>query len=60
MTAFYIVLKISALLLVILLPLFVPQRKKKESLTGISNLAVNEHGYLEKVAEGFTDHHPIQ
>ena len=47
MITFYIVLKISALFAVLLLPLIGPKKQKASILQEISNLFVNENGYLE-------------
>jgi hypothetical protein len=44
MTAFYIVLKVGALLAVILIPLIGPKQKNTNSLTATGKLAVNENG----------------
>jgi hypothetical protein len=59
MTAFYIVLKVSALLAIIILPLIGPKKKKIQAEKGISRLAVNEDGYLEYFTANPQDHHPI-
>ena len=47
MTTIYIILKIAALLGVIILPLAGPETKKEKAPTGLSNLCVNEDGFLE-------------
>jgi hypothetical protein len=60
MTAFYIVLKVSALLAILILPLFAPKKKKAKDLSGISKLAVNEDGYLEHFINAPADGHPVQ
>jgi hypothetical protein len=59
MTAFYIILKISALLAIIILPLFGPKRKKLPAPDGLSHLAVNENGCLEIFSAGAEKHHPV-
>jgi hypothetical protein len=60
MTAFYIVLKVSALLVIMILPFFGPKKKSAKGLTGISKLAVNKDGYLEYFINVRTDRHPVQ
>ena len=52
MEAIYIILKVSALLAIIILPLAGPKRKRKEPLTGLSKLSVNEGGFLEPYTPG--------
>jgi hypothetical protein len=47
MTTIYILLKVAALLGVIILPLAGPERKKEKPLKGLSNICVNEGGFLE-------------
>lgn len=60
MTAFYIVLKISALLAILILPLFGPKKKKAKAHGGISKLAVNKNGYLEHFNNAPADRHLVQ
>jgi hypothetical protein len=60
MTAFYILLKISALLAILILPFFGPKKKKAKGITGISKLAVNKDGYLEHFIGAPADRHPVQ
>lgn len=48
MITFIIVLKLSTLLAVMLFPVIGP-KKQKESLKGLSNLFVNQYGYLEYI-----------
>ena len=60
MTAFYIVLKVAALLAIIILPLIGPKKKKAQPETGLSRLAVNEEGYLEYFTANPKDRHPVQ
>ena len=57
MTAFYIILKITALLAIIICPFFRPQKKRPQGKGGISGIAVNENGYLEYVVNIQPDHH---
>jgi hypothetical protein len=40
--------------------LFGPKKKKPKSLSGLSNLSVNEGGYLEHSTSQPIDHHPVQ
>ena len=49
MTTFYIILKVIALLGVILTPLAGPERKKEKAPKGLSNICVNEGGFLEYI-----------
>ena len=60
MTAFYIALKICALLAIIILPLFGPTKRKIPSPQGLSDLSVNENGFLEVYAADNIEHHPVQ
>jgi hypothetical protein len=59
MTAFYVVLKVSALLAIIIVPLVSPKKKKAQAEKALSRLAVNEDGYLEYVIAKPKDHHPM-
>ena len=59
MTAFYIVLKVSALLAIIVLPLIGPKKKKPLTVKAMSNLSVNENGYLEHFTGNTLDHHSV-
>ena len=59
MTAFYIILKVSALLAIILFPLVGPIKKKIKSLDGLSRISVNESGYLEYFNNFPSGHHPV-
>lgn len=58
MTAFYIVLKVAALLAVIILPLTGPKKKKTDSPRDLGKLAVNENG-LNYISEVRVDPHPV-
>jgi len=49
MATIYILLKVAALLGVIILPLAGPERKKEKALSGLSNICVNEGGFLEYI-----------
>jgi hypothetical protein len=60
MTAFYIVLKISALLAILILPLFGPKKKKANGPGGISKFAVNKNGHLEHFNNAPADRHLVQ
>jgi len=55
MTVFYLVLKISAVLAFLLLPLFTGRRKEPDQ-KGMSRLRVNERGYLEVNQDKHPDH----
>lgn len=60
MTAFYIVLKVSVLLAIIIFPLFGPKQKKTPSTQGLSDLSVNENGFLEVYTADNIEYHPVQ
>ncbi|WP_162996831.1 hypothetical protein [Mucilaginibacter kameinonensis] len=47
MTTFYIILKITALLAVIIVSITGPKKKKVSPKTEMSGFAVNPNGYLE-------------
>jgi hypothetical protein len=59
MITIYLVLKISALLAVMLLPLGSPKKKKKGYFIEISNWVVNEDGQLEHLTKILPDHHEL-
>jgi hypothetical protein len=60
MTTLYTVLEVCALLAVIVIPLGGPQKKKTKTLHEISDILVNEEGYLEyAVDRGNDQHHPV-
>jgi hypothetical protein len=59
MTAFYIVLKVNALLAIITLPLIGPKKKKVQAEKALSRLAVNKDGYLEYFTAKTKGHHPM-
>ena len=59
MTALYILLKVIALLAVIIVPLIGPKKKKLPAPTGISDLAVNDEGYLEHYIGKPGEQHPV-
>ena len=61
MTTLYTVLEVCALLAVIIIPLGGPQKKTtKTTPHQISNILVNEEGYLEYAVDHDTDqHHPV-
>ena len=59
MTAFYIILKISALIGIIIISLIGPKKKKSKSPAGMSAILVNENGYLEYSRTASADHHPV-
>jgi len=59
MATFYLILEISALLGVIIFPLAGPKKAKaKKRPQELSNLYVNENGYLEYVKND-KDRHPV-
>ena len=64
MTTLYIVLKVSALLTFIVLPMAGPgkkQKNKKVAPTEISNWAIDENGDLQAhVRNAEPDHHPVK
>jgi len=60
MTTLYTVLEVLALLAVIIIPLGGPQKKTTKTSHQISNILVNEEGYLEYAIDHDTDqHHPV-
>jgi hypothetical protein len=60
MTTLYTVLEVLALLAVIIIPLGGPQKKPAKTPHQISNILVNEEGYLEYAVDHDTDqHHPV-
>jgi len=59
MTAFYMILKVTTLLAVIVIPLIGPKKKKVITVRSVSKLAVNENGYLENFAEKPVRHHHV-
>ena len=62
MTIIYLVLKISALLMVIVLPLAGPKKKKNQKIAPveISNWAIDENGCLESLIKPEPEHHPVR
>lgn len=62
MTTIYLVLKISALLLVMVLPLRGPKKKKttKTAPVEISDWAIDENGCLESLVKTEPDHHSVR
>jgi hypothetical protein len=60
MTAFYIALKVCALLAIIILPLFGPKKKKTPSPQSLGDLSVNENGFLEANTVDNIEHRPVQ
>jgi hypothetical protein len=63
MTTIYLVLKISALLVVLVLPLVGPRKKKNIKGTSIemSDWAINENGSLENLTETNPgEHYPLK
>ncbi|MGZ3751064.1 MAG: hypothetical protein ACXVB0_24670 [Mucilaginibacter sp.] len=62
MTTIYLVLEISALLMVIIIPLRGPKKQKNKKVTPaeISEWAINENGALENYVKAEHDHHNIK
>ncbi len=62
MTIVYLVLKISALLMVIVLPLAGPKKKKKQKIATpeISDWAIDEGGNLVSLIKPEPEHHPVR
>jgi len=60
MSILNVVLQESALLLLVLLPLAHLKRQNKRGDSGISNLAVNEKGYLEEITGNYSDQHHMR
>ena len=62
MTTLYLVLEISALLLVIVLPLSGPKKKKNKTTSPaeISEWAIDEDGNLQKYVKAEPDHHHVR
>jgi hypothetical protein len=56
MTTLFLVLKISALLVVMLLPLGGPGKRKKGNFIELSNWAINENGCLVSLTKTEPDH----
>ena len=62
MTTLYLVLEISALLLVIVLPLAGPKQKKNKKVAPIelSEWAIDENGDLQRFVKHKSHHHPVK
>ena len=62
MTTLYLVLEVSALLLVIVLPLAGPKKKKIKKIAPIeiSEWAIDENGSLEHYVKEEPDHHHVK
>jgi len=62
MTTLYLVLEISALLLVIVLPLAGPKKNKnkKAGPAELSEWAIDENGSLQKYVKAEPDHHHVR
>jgi hypothetical protein len=62
MTTVYLVLEISALLLVIVLPLAGPKKKKENKVapTELSKWAIDANGDLQSYTKVEPDHHPVR
>lgn len=60
MAIFYIILKITTLLAVIILSVSGPKKKKAPPKTEMSGFAVNPDGYLEHFKTSPEYHQPVQ
>ena len=62
MTTLYLVLEVSALLLVIVLPMAGPKKKKTNKIAPveISEWAIDENGSLEHYVKQEHDHHHVK
>jgi hypothetical protein len=62
MTTIYLVLEISALLLVIVLPLAGPKKKKNKKIASIelSEWAIDEKGNLQSFVKQEPNHHTVR
>jgi len=62
MATIYLILEISALLLVIVLPLAGPKKKKNKGLAPIefSEWAIDENGDLQSFVRSEPDHHSVR
>ena len=59
MTVFYIILKISGLLAIIIIPLIGPKKQKTAVKNTIGSLSVNEKGHLEHFTGNPVDHQSV-
>jgi hypothetical protein len=63
MITFYTIIEVTILLAVIVLPLSGPRKKQKKLIKGtdkgLSNISVNENGYLEYSSNTPDDHHLV-
>jgi hypothetical protein len=57
MTTIFLIIKVSALLMAMLLPLGGPKTKKKGYIIELGNWAVNENGYLENFVKTESGHY---
>ncbi|WP_413667103.1 hypothetical protein ACEN9X_21570 [Mucilaginibacter sp. Mucisp86] len=60
MATFYIILKITALIAVIIVSITGPKKKKALTKKEMSKLAVNADGYLEHFENSPEYHQPVQ
>jgi len=60
MAAFYIILKVTALIAVIIVSITGPKKKKASLKTEISGLAVNADGCLEHFKNSPEYHQPVE
>ncbi|QTE37725.1 hypothetical protein J3L18_01250 [Mucilaginibacter gossypii] len=60
MAAFYIILKVTSLIAVIIVSITGPKKKKASPKTEISGLAVNADGYLEHCKNSPEHHQPVE
>jgi hypothetical protein len=60
MTTIYLVLKVSALLMTLVLPLRRTRARVNKDHIELSDWAVNEKGLLENIGEQYHGNHPIK
>lgn len=53
-------LKLFALLAVIVLPLIGSKRRKNTGVDAVSNIVINNEGYLEYAGSNHSNKHPVQ
>jgi hypothetical protein len=60
MTIIYTVLEIAALLAIIIIPLAGPKKKQVKRINEVSNIAVNENGFLEIFTRDLIEKNQVQ
>lgn len=60
MSILNVVFQESALVILVLLPLAHLKKQKGKGSSGISNLAVNEKGYLEEITGKYSNQHHMK